>query len=166
MRPSRTVQDDLAALGITDLSRVTMDGKPMAKKPVPLTQLTLHENQYDCLTLRLPLPLPECSPNSRCHWSKKARAAKAMRAAARRAASTFITAFGQSFIRPIITATFYHRTRRVRDRDNAIASTKNQIDGLADAGLFLNDSQVHWGDISFEIDKQDPRVMLTIRERP
>lgn len=111
------------------------------------------------VTLVLPLPDKACNPNARCHWAVKARAVKSLRAAAfAEAAATKVY-----FKHPVISAVFYHRTRRTRDRDNAIASIKG-VDGLADAGLFSNDSLVHWGSVTFDVDKVNPRVVLTITE--
>ena len=113
------------------------------------------------LVIRLPLPPRALNPNSRVHWAVKARAVTDMRLAAS------VTALGSSirFTEPIIDAVFWHKTKKRRDRDNAIASCKAMIDGLSDAKLWDDDSCVHWGDVALMVDKDDPRLILTIRER-
>lgn len=120
------------------------------------------EQSGDSLTLTLPLPGRPCNPNVRGHWSKRAKAIKTLREAAYMVARTA----HRCFERPEVSAVFYGRTCQTRDRDNAIASLKGAIDGLADARLFANDSAVRWGDVEFEKDAADPRVVLTIKETP
>lgn len=115
-----------------------------------------------CSTIRLSLPAHPCNPNSRAHWAVKARAVKALRTEAYLVAATTRNQFSH----PLISATFYHAAKRVRDRDNAIASLKGAIDGLVDGAVFANDALVQWGAIEFCIDKDDPHVVLLIKEMP
>lgn len=113
------------------------------------------------LNIRLPIPDQCLSPNARSHWAVKARAAKKMRLSAQAVG----LAQGPAFVNPIIDVKLYRKYKRKSDRDNLIASLKSAIDGLADAKLFANDDQVHWGDVAFYVDKDDPRCMLIIREK-
>jgi Holliday junction resolvase RusA-like endonuclease len=113
-------------------------------------------------TTAITLPLPEraCSPNARCHWAVKAKAVKNMRTAG-------LVAGSKSMVRytsPVIDMIVYSKVRRGRDRDNAIACAKGAVDGLADAGLFANDKLVRWGTVEFDIDKDNPRIVLFIKE--
>lgn len=111
------------------------------------------------ITVRLPPPPSECSPNSRCHWAAKARAAKAQREIAMLSVIRELN----GFTRPRIDVTLYARVNRRRDRDNLIASLKSAVDGLVDAGLFDDDHAVEWGRVEFAKDKV-PSVVLTISE--
>lgn len=83
------------------------------------------------IELTLPWPSPDLSPNSRGHWSKKARAAKAYRQAC------YLTAKQQGLTRieaPRLHATiiFYPPSKRRIDLDNCIARIKQAIDAVAE----------------------------------
>lgn len=88
------------------------------------------------MEVTLPWPPKELSPNSRGHWARKARAAKAYRAACRRVVEAFVAAaggmaFGGGAI--ALWLEFLPPDRRGRDDDNLVASFKPGRDGLADA---------------------------------
>ena len=92
----------------------------------------------ESVTITLPLPSANLSPNARCHWRVKAKAAAEQRfsACARYWAcygggERWKTATGQ--------ATFYFKVKRRRDKDNLNASLKNAVDGLVDARVLVND---------------------------
>ena len=89
--------------------------------------------------LTLPWPDKALSPNSRGHWSVKAKAAKSYRKACwalALSAGRMVDNGG-----PIdVYLTFRPPSRRRYDLDNAIASVKNGLDGLADA-LKVNDQR-------------------------
>lgn len=92
------------------------------------------------ISISLPLPPKECSPNSRCHWAVKSRAAKSAKEiafyGAKKAGVTGKThSWDKAFMQPIFTFT----VNRKRDLDNLLASMKNQIDGVVAAGLMVND---------------------------
>ncbi len=118
------------------------------------------------MTIRLSLPLPPrvVSPNGRAHWAAKARAVKAMRY---RAAAETLAARGgrvKSWPTATVQVTYYHRDRRRRDGDNALAACKAYMDGLADAGLVADDVSLTYLPVQFEVDKANPRVELTIAQ--
>jgi len=122
---------------------------------------TRAEHGHHSCEITLPLPPRECHPNtSGIHWARKAKAKKSQRETA------WAIAFHVrgNFEQPIIAATFYGKTSHKKDRDNSIASLKSAIDGLVDAGLFADDSLVRWGEIEFDKDAANPRVVLRIVE--
>lgn len=87
----------------------------------------------------LPWPDKVLSPNSRVHWSKKAKATKSARTHAgwaTKAAKLPIEGEGHIDLHII----FMPPDKRRRDTDNMISSIKGVIDGVAD-GLGVNDSR-------------------------
>lgn len=91
------------------------------------------------MTVTLPWPPRELSPNGRAHWGAKARAAKQYRTACwalAKEAKVQIPDGDQIHL----WIDFYPPSRRKRDADNCLASIKNGLDGLADA-LGVNDSR-------------------------
>lgn len=115
------------------------------------------------ITIRLPLPPRELSPNARVHWGRRHRHSKAYRAIARVAAmeGTMDTALGLDWSHSEVKTTFYHRDKRKRDGDNLIAMMKSAYDGIAD---FLNVDDVGWIHVRIErlIDRSDPRVEVVL----
>ena len=84
------------------------------------------------ITVRLPWPPKELSPNARVHWAKKAKAAKQYRELAW--AQTLLTDAPCNWIGCYnVHLTFHPPDRRRRDLDNMLASIKPGIDGMADA---------------------------------
>lgn len=85
------------------------------------------------MTVDLPWPPKELSPNARVHWSKKSKAAKSYRAAcfllAQQAKLTAPEATGRLHL----WLSFFPPDRRHRDDDNMIAAFKSGRDGIADA---------------------------------
>lgn len=63
-----------------------------------------------------------------------------------------------------VKASFFHKSLRRRDEDNAIGSLKAAYDGLVDAGLVADDDYAHMRrePPTFDIDRNFPRVMLII----
>lgn len=99
----------------------------------------------DRIEITIPLPPKEVSPNARVHWATKARAVKRQRNDAAMAAMVLSSIRRPKWQAATIQATFYRpRGRVLIDQDNAIASLKASIDGLADAGIFANDRGVTW----------------------
>lgn len=92
------------------------------------------------LTITLPWPPKELSPNARLHWSKFAKAKKAYRwvctLQAREQGARAIKAKKLH-----LSLTFYPPTRRAFDLDNSLARMKSGLDGLADV-LGVDDK--HW----------------------
>jgi crossover junction endodeoxyribonuclease RusA len=103
------------------------------------------------MTVTLSLPPKALSPNARPHWAAKARATKAHRGEAFlmtqlavRRSGIVIDDADDVLIRPL----FLHRVRRRRDRDNALASLKAALDGVAEA-LGVDDSRFVVGPVRF-----------------
>lgn len=113
------------------------------------------------ITIVLPLPDKCLSPNARVHWAKKAKAAKKYRVESHFAVMLSKGA-GLNWTQAKYTARFYFKDARRRDADNAIASLKSAIDGVADAGLVVNDSGLWPERPEFHVDKENPRVEITI----
>lgn len=84
------------------------------------------------LTLTLPWPPRELSPNVRQHWSKLAQAKRRYRAACYLAAKSQ-GARELDAEQLAVRMRFVPPDRRARDLDNLIASMKAGLDGLADA---------------------------------
>lgn len=110
----------------------------------------------------LPLPAKELSPNARVHWRVKAKHTKAAREQAH--------AMARSFNRPMwkaatVKCVFTFGDTRRRDKDNLLASMKAYFDGLADAGVVENDSQLTYEPIQVTApDRANKRVVVEIRE--
>ncbi len=82
----------------------------------------------------LPWPSKDLSPNSRVHWSKRAKAAKAARSEAHLAALE--AGWHRETLpegRLHLWITFNPPTRRMPDDDNMLSRCKGARDGLADA---------------------------------
>jgi len=64
-----------------------------------------------------------------------------------------------------VLVTMYHKTRRQRDSDNAMASLKSMYDGIQDAGVVPNDTPEYMTrrEPVFAIDKNEPRTEVIIR---
>ena len=89
--------------------------------------------------LTLSWPDSALSPNSRCHWSVRAKAAKAARKAAwwaTKASGDRVEGNGKIDLYVV----FYPPDKRRYDLDNRIASIKSVLDGVAD-GLQVDDSR-------------------------
>ena len=129
------------------------------------------------ITIILPLPPNTLSPNARVHWAAKGKAVAKYRRDAEYAAIAALAAMafdaGLRMERPrwkraTATVAFYFRTRRRRDGDNALASIKAGLDGIADAGIVVNDSGLF--PLLFEdwhrVDPNNPRVEIVVKEMP
>lgn len=125
------------------------------------------------ITIEIGVPDPCLMPN-RASWGRqggmrKSAAVKAGRANAKFAAAARLGELACDAPRwkaARISPTFYVRTTMGLSADpmNRIASLKAAVDGLADAGLFLNDRGVQWGKVSHGIDEFSPHVELFIEE--
>ena len=93
------------------------------------------------ITVRLPWPLPYLSPNSRAHWSNKAKQANWYRHECGRRVRDEIAALHdeKSSLKALnergvcLSIRFCPPDKRRRDLDNMLASIKAGIDGIADA---------------------------------
>lgn len=97
------------------------------------------------LTVTLPWPHRGLSPNARLHWAAKAKLKAEARAQAKYATMQAVyhnspdtSAFQSGDIR--LELEFCPPTARAFDRDNALASCKAALDGVADA-LGVNDTR-------------------------
>ena len=89
--------------------------------------------------LVLPWPSRDLHPNSRCHWAKRAKAAKLARETARvltLQAGWHKAKFPEGRLHVWIDG--YATDRRHRDVDGFLSSLKSSLDGIADA-LGVND---------------------------
>lgn len=119
------------------------------------------------LTLQLPVPVKELSPNARIHWSAKARAVKAARVAARIEAVRVLNGIrAPRWPRAGYCATLFHLTARTPDPDNFNASLKAYLDGIADAGVVSNDRGLWPERPQFCRVERMPRVEITITPEP
>ena len=112
------------------------------------------------MTLVMPWPSADLSPNARIHWAVLARAKKKFREECGWQAKA-------QGARPIkadriaVAFTFYPPSKRRIDLDNCIARMKAGIDGIADV-IGVDDSR--WR-MSFELsDQVGGMVKVTIRE--
>lgn len=115
----------------------------------------------DSITITLPLPARELSPNWRGHWAAKSKRVKAYRehacAMALRPERAWMPAK-----KATSQLTFYWPDKRRRDKDNSLASMKSVFDGIADAGVVADDSGITHLPTTFAVDKANPRVEVTI----
>ena len=88
----------------------------------------------DMLTVRLPWPPAELSPNARAHHFAKARKVKAYRTGAGWEALQAFNAAGRPRMTgPVaVSVTFHQPDNRRRDLDNMLASIKAGLDGIAE----------------------------------
>ena len=129
------------------------------------------------IEITLSLPPKALSPNSRPHWAAKARATKAHRGEAflmtRREVARLNTSdkwWSDLDDDILVRSTFYHRVSRRRDRDNATASLKAAMDGIAEA-MGVDDSRFVIAPVCFEKSAGEDRVAIVLRplrqaERP
>jgi crossover junction endodeoxyribonuclease RusA len=104
------------------------------------------------------------NPNEKSHFHKKAPFKKAHRN------EGYWQAQKHGVILPEqkhhVTLIFYPPDNKPRDLDNALASMKSAIDGIAD-GLGINDKYFRPITIDFgDADKKNPRVVISISETP
>lgn len=124
------------------------------------------------LTITLPIPERELSPNGRTHWAVKQRHTKAARTLAQVETHNAMICAGWAkqakWDKAIVTAKVIRKDRRGRmDDDNLKASCKAYQDGVCDAGLVKNDRGLRWGDVEWTVDKtQPPCIILTFRVEP
>jgi len=121
----------------------------------------------DELIVTLPLPPRELSPNARCNWQCKMRLTKKYRGDAYLAARDAMVRSRLRFPFPaaVVQSVLYFAVRRRRDKDNYQASLKAAFDGLVDAGVLGDDSQLTPMPPRFEVDVGDPRVELYVEGR-
>ena len=122
----------------------------------------------EIVNLVIPLPnsvlSPNASPASRRGFFMKAAAAKKQRRLAKEALEgADIRTLPWNRVR--VEIKFFHKIKRIRDSDNAMAMLKSAYDGLIDGGLVEDDDKKHMerGEPEFFIDKDFPRVEIELR---
>ena len=116
------------------------------------------------ITLEMPWPPRELSPNARVHYMVRSRKAKQYRAACHLITRAECLTVGEGTLS--MSLVFVPPTRRGRDDDNLIASFKAGRDGIAQA-LGIDDSRIRLENP--QISDQTPpggRVFVTLREVP
>jgi hypothetical protein len=124
--------------------------------------------KVETIIITLPLPKRVLSPNSSI-GSRGMMFAKA--SAAKRYRRLACDAVERECIKSMpwrvaeVAVTFFHKEKRRRDQDNAMASLKAAYDGIVDSSLISDDDYKHMKRLppTFEIDKRYPRVEFTLK---
>lgn len=85
------------------------------------------------MIIALPWPSRTLSPNARKHWRSRSAAVKCARRAGFYATKAARIAIAAGDVPVTLAMTFHPPDNRARDLDNAFASCKALIDGIADA---------------------------------
>ena len=118
------------------------------------------------ITLVLPLPDKDLSPNKRLHWGVKSRLIKD-----RRSAVKYDTIYqvrqakmpdNLNWKNVTVTIRWDAQPMRFPDADNALATLKSTMDGIVDSHLLDDDRQLRYEPIYFFKDKNKPRVEITL----
>ncbi len=109
------------------------------------------------LKITLPLPSRNLSPNARVHWTVSSRHKKIARRL------SMIQTFAQvgQFKIKSYRLDFYWPNKRRRDKDNACASCKSYLDGVADC-MEQDDSEWDFDGVRFHVDVLSPRLEIVI----
>lgn len=112
------------------------------------------------------LPPQECNPNWRGHWAVKARVVKQFRADAYYASLIGGARKEAPYKTASVSITIIVKDKRyTRDPDNALASLKPAIDGCVDAGIIVDDDNLLFNPVVYEIDKERaPLIILEFTE--
>jgi len=114
------------------------------------------------IVITLRLPPEELTPNARPCRAAKARAVRRYREAA------YLYALaarpGRPMERARVTARFFFRDRRERDKDNLLASLKAAFDGIADGRVITNDAGMIHMPAELLMDRVNPRVEIEVEE--
>ena len=119
----------------------------------------------DSITITVPLPAKQLSPNSRCHWARKAEAVKNARQAAHILSLQELALHLTSpplWAKAMSQLVFFFKANRRHDPDNLLASVKSYFDGIADAGIMADDSGLGHHPVIIQKDKKNPRLEITI----
>jgi crossover junction endodeoxyribonuclease RusA len=114
------------------------------------------------IVITLPIPPKELSPNGRFHHMVKARAVKRYRQAAHIVTVGELAGDRPKWKEATAQVRWYTKTKRRPDADNALSSMKPVWDSMQDAGLLDNDRGLTHKPIVFAVDKQNPRVVITV----
>ena len=116
------------------------------------------------LKIVLPLPPKQLHPNARTHYMSKARKAAEARHDAALAGMKAMRDAGnpEPFTKATALLRYYFKRGRRRDNDNMLAWAKSYFDGLADAGVIVNDSGFTHLPVWSLRDDADPRLEIEI----
>lgn len=144
----------------TDLPRT----RPLAQRERPVDAC----DPGDWIAVTIPMQPPaEVSPNARVHWRSSARAKQALFETTKLAVVSMRNAITPGAIFPpatpldLLLTIGWGRGRKRQDHDNAIASVKAAIDGLA-AALEIDDRYFRVADLD-QVRDVDGRGWLHIR---
>ena len=123
------------------------------------------------MTLKLPFPVRDLSPNARVHWRKRAAVVAAFR---EECGWTAVTDYPKSswngdwpLRAPVeATVTFVVPDRRRRDLDNLCAMLKPAWDGLVDAGVLAGDDHTQFKVVDANVivrNKQNACVVVELQ---
>lgn len=115
------------------------------------------------ITIVIDLPPRMLSPNARCHWAVKAKYVRQYRLHAHAAS---LVALGEAkrpyWEKAKLNAKAFFKTRGFPDPSNFMASLKAAEDGIADAGIIINDKALWPERPEFDKDWKHPRIEITI----
>lgn len=116
------------------------------------------------IVIWLPLPHDNLHPNARAHWRSKAASTKLSREYAYLKAHAVRPP--APFREAVVSLDFY--LKRKRDIDGLIAFCKSYFDGMQDAGIYVNDSNIELGWVRRHSWKDSPTkqpcVVFTVGE--
>ena len=125
----------------------------------------MNDTTPESVTIVLPLPSKYLHPNKTPRTRKghiiKARLTRERRALCK-ALATAQALDSIPWEAATFQAHFFFETNRRRDADNLLAWCKSTVDGIADAGIITNDSNFTYPPVQSSIDKDCPRVEVTI----
>jgi hypothetical protein len=118
------------------------------------------------IAITVPIPSAALSPNARRLWHQKCGPVRDARLHAKLLAIDCMNRLKMwtppRWERAEVQATFYYPTKRRRDADNSASCLKPTLDGFADAGIVANDSGFTHKPVVLLVDKENPRVEITI----
>jgi Holliday junction resolvase RusA-like endonuclease len=119
------------------------------------------------LTITIPLPPRELWQNSRCHWARRSRVgAKSKESAYTKSLAKIGRKPKPMWRAGTLDTVWYWPDKRRRDPLNALAALKHAVDGMVLAGVLADDDKLMPGVTRFEIDADNPRVEITVKEQP
>ena len=130
-----------------------MQEVPLPKKAIPMIKLSL------------PLPPKDLNAHSSNHYWKRRKATRQCRSDA---ATLALQHRRKGFQKGVISYKFWFPDNRPRDLANYIQMCKAYVDGIVDAGIIPDDrwQVLSFGQVSADIDREDPRVEIIIDGLP
>lgn len=113
------------------------------------------------VTITVPLPPKQLSPNARVHWAVKNKAKKAYQEQVQVACLEQKIPKCKALSAKMQLA-FHFKTKARHDPDNCIASVKCAIDQLVKYGLLSDDDKITLLPTTIHNDKENPRLVVTL----